>query len=147
VTSPVDPDQSTAVKRGEYLATIAACTECHGSHDPHHHPLKGLEFAGGDIVRLGSETVTVPNITPDETGLKSVTAQSFRGVMRTGQRDGRKLNPIMPCDQYAGMTDADLNDMYAYLQTVRPVKHFVDSVAQATYCRVCGNRHGSGERN
>jgi hypothetical protein len=95
----------------------------------------------------GLETVTAPNLTPDETGLKSVTAQSFREIMKTGQRDGRTLNPIMPCDQYAGMTDGDLNDMYTYLQTVRPVKHFVDRLAPATHCRVCGNRHGGGERN
>ena len=34
VTSPVTADQSTSEKRGQYLVTIAACAECHSSHDP-----------------------------------------------------------------------------------------------------------------
>ena len=71
----------------------------------------------------------------------------FRNIMRTGRRDGRMLNSLMPWEQYARLTDADLNDMYSYLRTVRPVKHFVDGTQSPTKCRVCNNKHGGGERN
>ncbi len=147
VTSPVVPDQSTTEKRGQYLVTVATCAECHSSHDFSGHALDSLTFAGGDVLWFGSTPATVPNITPDETGIKSVTADSFRDILRTGQYGGRKLHPLMPSDQYAGMTDTDLNDIYAYLRSVPPVKHVVDFTVAATPCRICKNRHGGGERN
>jgi hypothetical protein len=99
------------------------------------------------VQTLDLAPATVPNITPDETGIKHVTAESFREIMRSGQREGRMPHPLMPYDQYAKLADADLNDVYAYLRTVRPVKHFVDVTAAATQCRVCKSQHGGGNQN
>lgn len=147
VTSVVKRDESTAEKRGEYLAVLATCNGCHSPHDFAGHLMDGLEFSGGDVLRLNPAPVTVPNITPDETGIKRATADSFREMMRTGQWEGRMLHPLMPYDQYAKLTDADLNDIYAYLRAVRPVKHFVDVTETATQCRVCKNQHGGGNKN
>ena len=98
-------------------------------------------------MRDGSSPATVANITPDETGIKNATAASFRDMLRTGQRGGRKLHPLMPYDQYTLVPDADLNDIYAYLRTVKPIRHIVDPTASATQCRLCEKQHGGGERN
>ncbi|MEO8597683.1 MAG: cytochrome c [Candidatus Solibacter sp.] len=147
ITSVVSSDQSSAERRGEYLVALATCNGCHSPHDSTGHLIEGLEFSGGDVLRLDPAPVTVPNITPDETGIKRASAESFREMIRTGQRQGRMLHPVMPYDQYAKLTGADLNDMFAYLRTVRPVKHFVDGTQTATKCRVCKNEHGGGNQN
>ena len=147
LTSVVRRDESSAEKRGEYLAAIATCNGCHSPVDATGHPIDGLEFSGGDVQTTDAAPATVPNITPDETGIKRTTAELFRAMMRTAQRENRLPSPLMPYDQYAKLTDADLNDIYAYLQAVKPVKHFVDVTAAATQCRVCNSQHGGGNQN
>lgn len=147
VTSVVRSDQSSKEKRGEYLVALATCNGCHSPRDFAGHLLEGLEFSGGNMQTMDAASATVPNITPDETGIKYATAESFRSMMRTVQREGRTLNPLMPNDQYANLTDADLNDIYAYLRVVRPVKHFVNVTSAATQCRVCKSQHGGGNQN
>jgi mono/diheme cytochrome c family protein len=147
VTSVVTRDQSSAERRGEYLVTLATCDGCHTPHDFAGHLLDGLEFSGGEVQTMDSANTTVPNITPDETGIKRVTAELFREMMRSAPSEGRMPHPLMPYDQYANLTDADVNDIYAYLRTVRPVKHFVDVTAVATQCRVCKSQHGGGSQN
>ena len=39
--------------------------------------------------------------------------------------DPGKMNTIMPVTEFAGMTDADLRAVYAYLRTVKPIKNKV----------------------
>jgi glyoxylase-like metal-dependent hydrolase (beta-lactamase superfamily II) len=41
----------------------------------------------------------------------------------------------------------DLKAMFAYLQTVPPIKHRVDNTEPPTPCKVCGFVHGLGDRN
>jgi mono/diheme cytochrome c family protein len=142
VNSPVMPDLSTAAKRGEYLATVATCNSCHTPHDFAGHLMGELAFAGGDVLRLGPEAATGTNLTPDSTGLGGVSADVFHERMR-----GRKRHGVMPYDQYAGLTEADLDDLYAYLRILPPIRHVVDGAAPETLCRVCKKRHGGGERN
>ena len=70
------------------------------------------------------------NLTPDnETGLGEWTEAMFIGAMRTGHHQGeasnRKILPPMPAKHYAQMSDADLQAIWAYLRTVKPVKNEV----------------------
>ena len=147
LTAPVTPDQSSPQERGEYLVAMATCNGCHSPHDFAGHLIDGLDFSGGDVLRMAADSPTAPNITPDATGIQRLTADSFRDLMRTGQLAGRTLHPLMPYQQYAGLTDTDLSDMYAFLSSVKPVKHFVDGSQPPTLCRVCKNQHGGGSRN
>jgi hypothetical protein len=59
----------------------------------------------------------------------------------------RALSPVMPWSFYRNMTDEDLKSMFAYLRTLKPVKHAVDNIEQPTDCKLCGVKHGGGERN
>lgn len=148
VTQPVTPDLSTPVKRGEYLVTIDDCAGCHSPRGPHGEPLDGLEFAGGGTLDGPLGKVTAANITPDETGIGNYTQEMFVEAMRTGKVGGvRKLNAIMPWQVLSGLTDQDLEDMYAYLRTVKPVKHYVNNVDAPTICKKCGLAHGLGAQN
>ena len=70
-----------------------------------------------------------------------MSAAQFRERMLVGRRS------VMPYDQYARWTDADMDDLYAYLRGLPEIRHNVDGAAPATPCPVCGKRHGGGERN
>ncbi len=87
------------------------------------------------------------NITPDASGISYYDETLFVQVMRTGYVKARELKSIMPWWNYRGLTDGDLKDIFAYLSTLKPVRHRVDNTEAATLCRLCGLHHSSGNQN
>lgn len=68
------------------------------------------------------------NLTPDaETGLGKWTLQNFRDTLRTGRRmgRGREILPPMPIPMYQHLTDADIDAIFTYLQTIPAVTNRV----------------------
>lgn len=68
------------------------------------------------------------NLTPDEsTGIGSWTEESFIKTIRTGRHmgSGRKIQMPMPVDIFAQFTDEDLEAIFAYLKSLKPVKNEV----------------------
>lgn len=69
------------------------------------------------------------NLTPDDTGTGSWTEEQFFKAIREGKYKGldggRSLLPPMPWFIYKNMTDEDLRAIFAYLQTLTPVKNLV----------------------
>ena len=67
------------------------------------------------------------NLTPDATGLRGWTTQQFVQTMRTGKHVGlgRALLPPMPWFNLAALTDQDLNALFVYLQSLKPVSNKV----------------------
>jgi len=68
------------------------------------------------------------NLTPDgETGLGKWTVRTFKDTIRTGRRmgRGRAILPPMPIPMYKNFTDADLEAIFAYLQSIPAVKNRV----------------------
>ena len=87
---------------------------------------------------LGAETNTAfagpwgvsfaANLTPDpETGLGRWTEETFIATLRTGRREGkgRQLLPPMPWPMIRNLTDEDLGSVFAYLQSLAPVRNRV----------------------
>ena len=147
ITEPVpQPDVSTPVKRGEYLVTIAACTDCH-TPQAKGQPIRGLEFSGGFILEGPWGRVASANITPDPSGISYYDEALFLEMIRTGYVKARKINQIMPWDHYRNLTDEDLKAIFAYLRTLKPVKHRVDNTEPPTFCKLCGSSHGAGNQN
>jgi mono/diheme cytochrome c family protein len=145
VTEPVPvPDASTLAKRGEYLVKMATCADCHTPRDPKFNPIPGMEMAGGTPM---DEGVNSANITPDASGIGYYDEALFVQTMRTGSVRTRALKPIMPWWMFRNMTDDDLKAVFAYLRTLKPVHHMVDNTEKATLCKVCGQKHGLGDRN
>jgi hypothetical protein len=69
-------------------------------------------------------------------------------MMHTGKVKGsRKLNVLMPVPFYRNMTDEDLQALFAWMRSLRPVKHRVDNAETPTLCRLCNQRHGLGSLN
>jgi mono/diheme cytochrome c family protein len=130
---PVDKNDKLA--RGRYLVTIAGCGVCHTLADKG-EPLPGKAFAGGERFQLGGMQVVSANITPDaDTGIGKMSEAEF--IERFHQyrkyaRDGApEVKPesftIMPWISLARMSRAELRAIYAFLRTVQPVQHSVET--------------------
>ena len=69
------------------------------------------------------------NLTPDDTGIGNWTEAQFMKAIREGKSKGmdgtRPLLPPMPWQVVRNMSDEDLKAVFAYLQTVKPVKNVV----------------------
>jgi mono/diheme cytochrome c family protein len=143
------PDVSTPAKRGAYLMTIGACSECHTPQDDHGQPIPGMEFAGGFVFEGPWGRVASANLTPDPSGIPYYDKALFTEVLRTGHVKARRINQIMPWHAFGGMTDEDVAAIFANLTTLKPVVHHVtnDESVPPTFCRLCRHLHGYGDRN
>lgn len=139
------PGQSTPA-RGEYLVRMGACAECHTPQEKG-QPLPGMEFAGGFILKEPKGEVASANITPAPSGIVYYNEATFVQAMRTGKVGARPLHASMPWVFYGRMTDEDLGAIFAFLKTVKPVKHQLDNTEPPTYCRLCKQKHGFGATN
>jgi len=147
LTEPVpEPRISNLAERGEYLAQMAQCSDCHTPVDPKFQPLPSMELAGGDPMVLAPGVFSA-NITPDASGIGYYDETLFIQVMRHGSVRARKLSSTMPWWIFRNMTDDDLKALFAYLRTVHPVHHLLDNTEPPTPCKRCGQKHGLGERN
>jgi cytochrome c553 len=150
--------QSTSrrIERGRYLVSIAACNDCHtpkldaqGTLDTSRllsgRPATTPPPAQGSEIRASLDLTAwsgpwgnsyAANLTPDkDTGLGTrYTEESFVKTIRTGRKpEGEQLAPPMPWPVYRNMTDEDLKSVFAYLQTLKPVKNFVRAAPTATH--------------
>jgi mono/diheme cytochrome c family protein len=113
------------VRRGAYLATIGHCMECHSAWSRGVSDFKtGLGRGGRDFSEAGIAGSKAANITSDRTaGIGGWSDQEIaRAITRGVGRDGRTLKPPMAFAHYAGLKDADLGDIIAYLRTVPPLQ-------------------------
>jgi cytochrome c len=147
VTAPApEPDKSDRVKYGAHLVDQAGCTDCHTPQD-RGQPLPGMDFAGGFPFPGPWGNVASANITPDPSGISYYDEALFLDMMHTGQVKARKLSAIMPVMIYKNLTDDDMKAMFAFLRTLKPLKHRVDNSEPPTDCKLCKQRHGGGSEN
>lgn len=114
------PDSDDPAVRGEYIAAAAGCTSCHTRE-------ANPPFAGGRPLPTQFGQISVPNITPDpETGIGDYNFEEFERALRHGERnDGAPLYPAMPYMHFTKMTDENISDLWAFLQSVEPVRNEV----------------------
>lgn len=115
------------VARGRYIATLGDCAACHTAPGT-----RGKDFAGGYGIASPLGTIFSTNITPSKThGIGNYSYEDFERAVRRGvARDGLHLYPAMPYDAYAGVTDDDMQALYAFfMHGVKPVD---EAPAQAT---------------
>jgi mono/diheme cytochrome c family protein len=125
------PPESDVVNYGGYLVAMAGCSDCHTPYVKGQPDFTRM-FAGGNTFHTPNFSVTSANLTPDSaTGIGGWGEKAFMDKFVT-RRDKAgydfnpgKLNTIMPISEFAGMTDADLKAIFAYLHTLKPVKNLV----------------------
>jgi mono/diheme cytochrome c family protein len=108
----------SAVQRGGYLAAAAGCDQCHTDKKG-----DGRPYAGGRALKTVYGMIPTPNITPDKkTGIGGWSAADFTRAMRWGVApDDTHYLPAFPFQHYAGLTDADLGDLKAFLDSLPAV--------------------------
>lgn len=147
ITAPVPlPNLANPVERGKYLVTIGGCSDCHTPQDKG-KPIPGLDYAGGFMMKGPWGSAATANITPDASGISYYDEALFLQTMRSGFVKARRLTQIMSWWSFRDLTDEDLKAIFAYLRTLKPVKHRVDNTEPPTYCKLCGNMHGLGNQN
>jgi mono/diheme cytochrome c family protein len=111
------PDKAAQIARGEYLAQAGDCVACHTAPG-------GKLFAGGHPMPTPFGTLYTSNVTPDkDTGIGKWSADQFYATMHTGRfPDGGLLYPAMPFASYTKITRADSDAIFAFMQSVPPVR-------------------------
>ncbi len=153
--SPVVASTADKLARGKYLVTTSGCNDCHtpwkmGDKGPEPdmnrmlsgHPesmmLPPPPKPEGPWIVAAAATNTAwsgpwgvsftANLTPDpETGLGKWTQRNFTETIRTGRHmgRGRQVLPPMPIPMYKNFTDADLEAIFSYLQSIPAVTNRV----------------------
>jgi len=121
-TKATAADMRDKVKRGQYLATIGHCMECHTPR------IRGHQDFVNDLGKGGREfpgpwgKSESRNITPSKTkGIGEWTdAEIKRAITQGIRKDGSKLKPPMAYAYYAKMTNVDLDGVVAWLRTLPP---------------------------
>ena len=69
------------------------------------------------------------NLTPHETGLGTWSYEQFKKSMTAGKHkgleNGRPVMPPMPWQTYREMAEEDLQAIFAYLQSIKPIENAV----------------------
>ena len=153
--APASEGRTPSVERGAYLVRIMGCNHCHtpyklGPAGPEPDMARALsghpaDFAlpappalDGKWTWLGAATNTAfsgpwgtsftANLTPDpETGLGRWSAETFIATMKSGRHEGkgRPILPPMPVENLAALSDSDIRDLFAYLQSLPAIKNRV----------------------
>ncbi|MBU2285810.1 MAG: cytochrome c, partial [Gammaproteobacteria bacterium] len=84
----------------------------------------GTPNAGGRAMQTPFGTVYTTNLTPDaHTGLGRWSFSAFQRAMREGvSQDGHHLYPAFPYTAFAQTSDDDLQALFAYFQSMPPVR-------------------------
>jgi hypothetical protein len=120
------------IERGEYLfTTLLDCDGCHSPRDFSRlgGPLvAGARGKGGLLPLEGLPgQVNAPNITPDkETGIGGWTdGEKIRAIREGISKDGHMLFPMMPYPGYRFLSDADVQSLVAYMNTLPAIRNYV----------------------
>ena len=155
VSASASTRASARVERGQYLVTVVGCGDCHtplkmGPKGPEPDMTRFLsghpETMGplpaprpqGPWLWAGAATNTAfagpwgvsyaANLTPDRnTGLGIWTEEMFVKAIRTGRHMGtaREILPPMPWPAFRNASDEDLQAIYAYLGSLKPIVNHV----------------------
>jgi mono/diheme cytochrome c family protein len=132
------PPKKDKVAYGAYLALASGCKDCHTAREK--GQFVGPFYAGGMEFMFPDKTTTrAPNITPHANGIGSLTEDEFVWLFKkyTDSTYVPKSCPPgsyktpMPWTMYATMTQEDLKAIFAYLQTLEPVDHYVERFTEA----------------
>ncbi len=105
------PSDSASVARGEHLAKIHACMDCHGEN------LEGRVFL--DIPPFMAVST---NLTPGKGGIgQTYSDADWDRAIRHGVKPDGKSVLVMPSVDYHDMSDDDTAALIAYLKSVPPV--------------------------
>lgn len=132
------PPKSNVEEYGKYLVTAAGCNDCHTKQEQ--GKFVGEPFAGGfDFKLTDGSVVSSANITPHLTGIGNWSKDNFVDRFKMYTDTSNQIDKVakggfqtvMPWALYANMTAEDLEAIYFYLRTIKPVNNTVTRFAAA----------------
>jgi len=107
------PTDQASIARGEHIATISMCKECHTE------ALSGQSAGAPALI-----TLSVPNLTSGSGGVGATNTDAdwVRGIRHGVGHDGRGL-VLMPARAFYYLSNEDLGALIAYLKSLPPVDH------------------------
>jgi cytochrome c1 len=110
VASPTVPTDAQAIERGEHIATIRGCKDCHG------HDLAGATMIDDVLVARLSGA----NLTPGGPVAQMSDADLVRAIRHGVGANGRPLL-FMPAQEFISLSEQDMSDLLAYVRSVPAV--------------------------
>lgn len=98
---------------------------------PENVPLGPWALFAGDLTAAVGPwgTSYAGNLTPHETGIGSWTLDQFKKAIKEGKYKGldgsRPIMPPMPVEAYRSMNDEDVEAIFAYLKSLKPIENVV----------------------
>ncbi len=129
------PNRNDKLKYGEYLATMASCSECHTQVEKA-QPLLAKRLAGGREFRTPFAIVVSGNITPDaDTGIGKWSEQQFLDKIYQYKQYAEKGSPpvgpegftLMPWLGLSQLSREELGAIYTYLMSQPAVRNAVET--------------------
>ena len=131
--SDYEPRLGTPVERGERLAYLGMCVDCHAYFPKFPGaPKFGAPLAGGSVIAVpGRPDVICSNLTPDmETGIGGFSDEELYDAIKYGKRlrplpDTDMVRwPMMPrITHHTALTDEEIADLIAYFRAQPAVEH------------------------
>src|SRR5215510_4582940 len=105
------PTDAASIARGEHIATIRMCKDCHTD-----------TWSGQADSVPGLITLAIPNLTPGLGGVGATNTDEdwVRAIRHGVGHDGRGL-VLMPARTFYYLSDQDLGALIAYLKSLLPV--------------------------
>jgi len=131
------PDRSDRVAYGKYLSIIGGCHSCHTPTE-HGSPKPGMEYAGGEPFEVKDRGMLAVsfNLTPDNnTGIGTWDENQFLEKFHQYKDYAEGKAPpmtaenftVMPWLFFNGMEDDDLRAIFAFLKSLKPIEHVVET--------------------
>ena len=149
VTTSALPPHTPNLANGQTMFNIGGCASCHATPNSDPDKVDRARLGGGLALRSPFGTFYVPNISPDpRDGIGKWSEANFVTALWKGTSPrGNHLFPAFPYDSYQRMTLDDVRDLFAYLKTLKPVRHHVDNTEPPTFCKICRQTHGGVNQN
>lgn len=105
------PTDAESIARGEHFAVTRGCTDCHAAD------------LGGRVVAeaLPLGRLAGPNLTTGKDGIGPLDAVRMERAIRHGLGVGGRLLLFMPTTDFSALSDSDVADLMAYVNTRPPV--------------------------
>lgn len=127
------PSPHDKIALGAYLMNAASCMDCHSPVDKG-KVILAQAFSGGREFGMPNGKLYSANITPDKaTGIGLWTDSIFVARFKAYEDSSKlpqlrpdQMNTVMPWTMYAGMERSDLEAIFAYLNTIKPIANKVE---------------------
>ncbi len=116
VETPLTAEQiKQLAPHGAKVAAAADCYACHTARG-------GAPWAGGMPFETPFGVIHATNISPSREGIGGWSRAEFHRALRDGiAPGGRHLYPAMPYTSYRGLTEGDVDALFAYMTTRAPM--------------------------